>query len=257
MNKTALITGASGGIGLDLARLAAADGYDLALVARSENKLKDIQKDLQKQFNIKVDVLPLDLSEASSASEIFDELKDRNVSILINNAGFGDYDFFADANWKKLDSMIKVNITALTELTHLFLPEMIERKAGKIMNVASTAAFQPGPLMAVYYATKAYVLSFSEAIANELKDKGITVTTLCPGPTETGFVAGAELEESGLFKSMKIQKSIDVASYGYQSMMKGKTVAIHGVVNNIMTSSLRFVPRTLVTNMVRKIMDKK
>jgi hypothetical protein len=152
--------------------------------------------------------------------------------------------------------MINLNITTLTHFTKLFLQDMVKRGSGKIMNVASTAAFQSGPTMAIYYATKAYVLSFSEAIDNEVREKGITVTTLCPGPTETGFLEAAALQESKLFKGKKIASSKEVAEYGYRSMMEGKTVAIHGLMNRIMANAVRFIPRALAVKVVRSVQAK-
>jgi short-subunit dehydrogenase len=152
---------------------------------------------------------------------------------LINNAGFGDFGMFLETDWNKEAQMIQLNITALTQLTKLYLKEMVKRGSGKIMNVASTAAFQSGPTMAVYYATKAYVLSFSEAIDNEVRDKGVTVTALCPGATESGFQAAAAMEESNLVKGRKLPTSKEVAEYGYESMMKGRTVAIDGFMKKI------------------------
>ena len=249
MGKTALITGASGGIGLELARLAAADHYNLALIARSENKLKEIQKEFQEEYDIQVDVLPFDLAETDTAAEIFEELQDRDIEILINNAGFGDHDDFADAKWSKINSMIKVNIIALTELTHLFLPGMIKRGSGRILNVSSTAAFQPGPQMAVYFASKAYVQSLSEALAVEMKDKGITVTALCPGPTVSGFQGKADIIEDPDEKKPRMATAAEVAEYGYHAMMKGKTVAIHGTMNKILAASAGFKPGSFLSKL--------
>ena len=174
---------------------------------------------------------------------------------MVNNAGFGHFGLFAESNWEKQHQMIELNITALTQLTHLFLPQLIQQK-GKILNVASTAAFQPGPTMAVYYATKAFVLHFSEALSNELKPTGVTVTALCPGATESGFQKAAEMEESKLVKGRKLPSSADVAIYGYKAFMNGKVVAIHGWLNYLMAQSIRFTPRSLVLKVVRFIQDK-
>jgi len=153
--------------------------------------------------------------------------------------------------------MIDLNMKSLTHLTKLFLPEMVKRRSGRIMNVASTAAFQPGPLMAIYYATKHYVLAFSEAIANEVKDYGVTVTALCPGPTESGFQSAAAMEDSKLVNNIKMPSSADVAHYGYRAMMRGKTVAIHGKANSMMAKTVGFLPRNMVTGFVRKLQEKK
>ena len=194
--KTALITGASGGIGYEFAKLLAKDCNTLVLVARSKDRLKEIKKELETASPISVIVVAQDLSEPDAAEKIFRRLESEHiiVDILINNAGFGDHGAFVETDWRKEEKMIAVNISALTEMTKLFLKGMVERKSGRILNVASTAAFQPGPFLAVYYASKAYVLSFSEVIVNELKGKGVTVTALCPGPTATGFALAARME---------------------------------------------------------------
>ena len=203
----ALVTGASGGMGLEFARLLAKDNYNLLLIARSENKLKSIASELEIQYAIKVLIQAKDLSHPSAADEIFEFTRQNNliVDVLINNAGFGNFGFFTETAIQKEIEMIDLNIKALTMMTKLFVKEMVARGKGKILNIASTAAFQPGPLMAVYYASKAYVLSFSEALSNELQGTGVTVTTLCPGPTQTGFEKAASLQESGLFKTMPEQ----------------------------------------------------
>ena len=255
---TALITGASGGIGLELARIHASKGDHLVLVARSADKLSALKKDLEAAQKITVHNIAKDLSQPGAAQEVFDETKAAGITVdyLINNAGFGDFGFFHERDWNKQQQMINLNITALTHLTHLYLKEMITRRSGRIMNVASTAAFQPGPTMAVYYATKAYVLHFSEAVNNEVKDKGITVTALCPGATESGFQEAAAMQESRLVKGRKLPTSKEVAQYGYKAMMAGKPVAVHGLLNSIMAGSVRFMPRNWVVAVTRKVQDK-
>lgn len=255
---TALITGASNGIGLELAKIHASKGGNLVLVARNKAKLDELKQELESQYNICVYTIGKDLSETNAALDVYNETIKENIQIdhLINNAGFGTFGMFAEEDWNKELQMINLNITTLTQFTHLYLKDMIARKAGKIMNVASTAAFQSGPTMAVYYATKAYVLSFSEAVNNEVKDKGITITALCPGATESGFQAAAAMEESALVKGKKLPTSKEVAEYGYKAMLKGKTVAIHGVMNYIMANAIRFVPRSVAVAVVRKIQDK-
>jgi short-subunit dehydrogenase len=255
---TALITGASNGIGLELARIHASKGDDLVLVARNISKLDELKTELERQHRIKVHVIGKDLSAIGAADEVYAETRRLNLDIdyLINNAGFGDFGMFTDTDWNKELQMINVNITALTQLTKLYVRDMVKRGSGKIMNVASTAAFQSGPTMAVYYATKAYVLSFSEAVNNEVSDKGVTVTTLCPGATESGFQAAAAMEESALVKGKKLPSSKEVAEYGYDSMMKGRTVAIHGVMNRLLATSVRFMPRSIVVKVTRKMQDK-
>jgi short-subunit dehydrogenase len=258
MKNTALITGASNGIGLELARVHASKGGDLVLVARNILKLDELKAELETQFKVSVFTIGKDLSAIDSAREVYDETTKQNIQIdyLINNAGFGDFGMFVETDWSKELQMINLNITTLTQFTKLYLRDMVKRRSGKIMNVASTAAFQSGPTMAVYYATKAYVLSFSEAVDNEVSDKGVTITTLCPGATESGFQAAAAMEESNLVKGKKLPTSKEVAQYGYGAMMKGKTVAIHGMINYLMANSVRFSPRALVVKMTRKIQDK-
>lgn len=256
--KTALITGASNGIGMELAKIHASNGGNLVLVARNNIKLQELKRELENRYSINVYTIAKDLSLPDSAREVFNETKQKDISVdyLINNAGFGDFGMFAETDWNKELQMINLNITTLTQFSKLYLQEMIKKGSGKIMNVASTAAFQSGPTMAVYYATKAYVLSFSEAIDNEVRDKGVTVTTLCPGATESGFQAAAAMEESALVKGKKLPSAHEVAAYGYQAMLKGKTVAIHGLMNAIMANSVRFMPRSLVVKVTRKIQDK-
>lgn len=258
MSKTALITGASNGIGYELAKIHAEKGGDLVLVARSKGKLDELKKELEEKYNIQVLTIGKDLSITGAPGEVYDELKQNNISVdyLINNAGLGDFGFFAESDWKKQETMINLNITALTHFTRLFLPDMIRRGNGKILNLASTASFQPGPTMSVYFATKAYVLSFSEAISNEVKDKGISVTALCPGSTESGFHA-AVIDGRKPLKDRKKPSSRQVAEYGYRAMIRGRIVAIHGLKNTIMATSIRFIPRVLVATGARKIQEKK
>jgi uncharacterized protein len=255
---TALITGASNGIGLELGKVHASKGDNLVLVARNKAKLDELKSELEKQYKISVYTIGKDLAAPNAAQDVYDETKRQNIQIdyLINNAGFGDFGLFYETDWNKELQMIHLNITTLTQFTKLYLQDMVKRRSGKIMNVASTAAFQSGPTMAVYYATKAYVLSFSEAIDNEVSDKGVTVTALCPGATESGFQAAAAMEESALVKGRKLPTSREVAEYGYKAMMKGKTVAIHGLMNYILANSVRFMPRAWVVKITRKIQDK-
>jgi uncharacterized protein len=253
---TALITGASSGIGLALARQMAPD-FDLILTARNQARLEQIARDLQQQHGNLVHVMVADLVRPEAPDELFAEIGRRGLRVdaLINNAGFGSYGLFADNDWHGEIEMIQVNIAALTHLTKLALPQMLERKSGRIMNVASTAGFQPGPLMAVYYATKAYVISFSEAIANELQGTGVTVTCLCPGATESEFAQRADMEKSRLFK-MGQMKSEDVARAGYLAMMRGRTLVVTGLRNKIMAQSVRFGPRKMVTAIARRVQER-
>jgi uncharacterized protein len=255
---TALITGASNGIGLELAKVHASKGDNIVLVARNKTKLDELKAELEGKYKVTVYNIGKDLSAANSAQEVYNETKARNIQIdyLINNAGFGDFGMFVESDWNKELQMINLNITTLTQFTKLYLQDMVKRGGGKIMNVASTAAFQSGPTMAVYYATKAYVLSFSEAVDNEVRDKGVTITALCPGATESGFQSVAAMEESRLVKGRKLPTSQEVAEYGYKAMMKGQTVAIHGIMNWLLANSVRFTPRALVVKLTRFIQDK-
>ncbi len=257
--KTTLITGASGGIGAELAKLHAAMGNNLVLVARSENKLIALKSELEKAYNIDVQNIVLDLSEIGASQKLFDLVKAKNISIdyLINNAGFGAQGEFADSSLQNNQQMIQLNIATLTDCTHLFLQEMIQRKSGKIMNVASTAAFQPGPSMAVYFATKAYVLHFSEAVNAEVKKHGITVTALCPGATDTGFFNAANMTDSALIKGKKLPTSAEVAAYGHNAMLRGKSVAIHGRANYLLANTIRFSTRDIATFITGKVLGLK
>lgn len=259
MPTTVLITGASSGIGYEFAKVCAEHKYDLVLVARRKVQLEKIKEDFEHAFEIAVTVLPFDLANPSAPDEIFNFLnrKGITVDILFNNAGFGDFGPFADADWKKLSDMIQVNIAAVTYLTKLFLPGMIKRRQGKILNIASTAAFGPGPLMAVYYATKGFVLSFTEALAKELQGTGVTCTVLCPGPTATGFQALAGSKQSRLVSGKKLPTARQVAEFGFDAIFKGKVVAIPGVINSLLVQLPRFLPRKTVTDLVYKIQESK
>lgn len=253
--KTAVITGASSGIGLEFARIFAKNKCNLVLVARSAEKLNELSDELIKAHNIKVKVIAKDLSDKNVPAEIKAELDKEKIEVeyLINNAGFGGYGLFHETDLKKENDMIQVNVTSLVELSKFFVKEMVKRNSGRILNVASTAAFQPGPLMSIYYATKAFVLSLSEAMAYELRDTNVTVTCLCPGPTKSNFQNAANINESGLVKGRKIPSSYDVALYGYNAMMKGGYLAIEGFMNKLMAFGVRFMPRKMVLATVYKI----
>ncbi len=256
--NTALITGASGGIGYELAKLFAKDHHNLVLVARNGPRLEQVGNELQRQFGITVRTVALDLAAPAAPQSLFEELRRDgvNVDILVNNAGYGKFGEFADVPLEESAGQIQLNISALTYLTWLFLGPMLERGSGKIMNVASTAGFQPGPLMAVYYATKAYVISFSEALTNELAGKGITVTCLCPGATETAFAGRAGNDQSRLFKKLRPMEAKTVARAGYQGLLKGKTMVIPGFRNWLVAESVRFSPRKVVTAVSRWVSEK-
>lgn len=253
-----LITGASGGIGLDLAYIFAREGSDLILVARSEKKLQEIKKYIESKHSVKVYVEASDLSTIDGASALVDRVKAKNLKVdnLVNNAGVGVYgDFALETEWQKEKELLQLNIIALSELTNAFLPSMVKSKKGRIMNVASTAAFQPGPGMATYFASKAYVLHFSEAIAEEVAKSGVLVSALCPGATETGFQSSANMGESKLFKS-GVATSKEVAEYGYESLMNGKRVAVHGLKNCLLVQSVRIAPRILAAKIARKFQER-
>ena len=254
--STVLITGGSGGIGYELAKLFAHDRHNLVLVARSGDRLAQVAAELQ-PLGVAVKTVPLDLAAFQARKFLFDQLQREGIAvdILINNAGFGAFGKFAQIPENEILGQIDLNITALTELTRLFLPAMIRRGSGRIMNVASTAGFQPGPLLAVYYATKAYVISFSEAIANELHGSGVTVTCFCPGATHTGFAQRAGIDKSRLFKfgAMSAEK---VALDGYRAVMEGRGLAISGTHNWLLAESTRFAPRKMVTAVSRWVSEK-
>jgi short-subunit dehydrogenase len=255
--STVLITGASGGLGHEFAKLFARDHHNLVLVARSGDKLAQVAAELQ-AHGVTVKTIALDLATPPAPKFLFDQLQREGivVDILVNNAGFGAFGEFAQMPEGEILGQIQLNIAALTELTRLFLPPMVQRRTGRIVNVASTAGFQPGPLMAVYYATKAYVISFSEAIANEVRDSGVTVTCFCPGATHTGFARRAGNEKSRLFKQVGAMSAEKVALDGYRALMEGRTLAISGAHNWLVAQSTRFAPRKLVTALSRWVAEK-
>lgn len=254
MKNVALITGASSGIGMELAKIHASKGRDLVIVARRLDELPQLKNQLEKDFKVNVSVIQIDLMLPNAASKLYSMIKEQKIEIdyLFNNAGLGGYGNFQERELDKELNMIQLNIVALTELTHLVLQDMIIRKQGKILNTASTAGLMPGPLQSVYFATKAYVVSFSQGIAYELRDKNITVTALCPGPVQTGFEEAAGMKGSGLFD--KVASAESTAKKGYRAMEKGALIVITD-------STLKFAanwiiplaPRRLVLKMVEKI----
>ncbi len=257
--KYTLITGASKGIGLELARIFAKEHYNLILVARSKDLLEELQTNFIKEYDIKVEVIALDLTKTDAAEELYQKVHslDLEVEHLINNAGFGDYGEFLDTSLEKAEQMIQLNILTLVKTCHLFGQDMKKAGYGKIMNVGSIASFIPGPLMATYYATKAFVLSFTEALSVELKDAKISVTALCPGTTRTNFFEVASASKSDLLKKMKPVCPYKVALYGYKKMMKKKVVALYGFKNRLLVFMTRFAPRKLVRSMVYQIQKKR
>jgi hypothetical protein len=241
---TALITGASSGIGYEFARLLARQGYDVVLVARNRDALNSVAAKIREDFAVRADIFAKDLSAPTACDELFAEMRIQNivVDILINDAGFAMQGPFTENDTATLLDMLQVNIVALTQLTRLFLPGMIQRGRGKILNMASIGSFMPGPLMAAYFASKAYVLSLSEALANELQGTGVTVTALCPGPTRTKFAHRARLIGCRAFRG-KLMEAVDVAQEGMDAMRKGKTVLITGFKMRLQMLPTPLVPR--------------
>lgn len=251
----ALVTGASLGIGLELAKCFAQDGINLVLVARSGDKLELLAEQWRRAYGIQVHTLIQDLVPREAADQVYAAVQGLHVDIayLVNNAGFGLFGLHKDIPLSDEQDMLDLNITTLTRLCKLFLPGMLARGQGRIMNLASTAAFQPGPYMAVYYATKAYVLSYSEALAHELQGSGVSVTALCPGPTASGFQARSGMDMSGLVKNKVIMDAASVAAQGYRAMRAGQTLKITGLMNRLFATSVGLLPRKLVTGIVAKV----
>lgn len=254
---TALITGASAGIGRELAKQFASHGHDLILVARNRDALEALAGTLEGKHGIKATVFVFDLADPEAPQRLFDAVaaEGLQVDILVNNAGFGFAGAFADTDLSRELDMIQVNVTALVHLTKLFMQPMLKRKTGRILNLASTAGFQPGPLFSIYYASKAFVLSFSQAIDEELRNTGVTVTCLCPGPTATEFAERAGLTRTRLFGIPGVAKAGDVASYGYAATMRGDRLALPGMKNKAMVQLERVLPRALVTMLARKVQE--
>ncbi|MEN9314711.1 MAG: hypothetical protein RIS35_1104 [Pseudomonadota bacterium] len=254
LHRTALITGASSGIGKALAHQFAQDGYQLVLAARGMARMQALADQLQQKFEISVAVIGADLETSDGAARLHADIKARGIvlSALVNNAGYGAFGEFKDSALTSEVAMMQLNMNTVVVLTKLFLPDLLATR-GKILNTASTAAFQPGPYMAVYYATKAFVLSFSEALASELEDTGVTVTALCPGPTASGFQDKARLGNSALIKGKKLPTSEEIAALGYRAMQRGQRVYIPGFVNWAMAQSMRFTPRDLATKVVKRL----
>ncbi|QBD85835.1 SDR family oxidoreductase [Clostridium tetani] len=251
--KTVLITGASSGIGYELAHVFAENNYNLILVARRLYKLKKMKKYFSENYKISVVIMENDLSKPRAAEDVFYKIKDLgfDIDVLVNNAGVGQCGFFHEIDLEKHKDVIQLNIVALTELTRLVTVDMVKRKSGGILNIASTGAYQPGPLIAVYYATKAYVLSFSEALYNELKPYNIKVTTLCPGTTSTEFA-----KNSGKGELKNAMSARTVAEIGYRALMKGKRVEVPGILNKVLVFISKITPRKLLASIVRCIQRK-
>ncbi len=258
MRPTALITGSSRGLGAEFARLFASKNTNLVLVARSARELNELKDELENAFGISVLTFAKDLTKSENVQSVYDEIKAAGVEVdyLVNNAGFGDFGYFADTEWTRHKQMIDLNISALSHFCHLFVQDWIPRKSGKILNVASTAAFQPGPRMSVYFASKSFVTSFSQAIGHELRQHGITVTALCPGPVSTNFGKAARMQHpNGILKDMKTPSPKEVVEFGYMAMMKGKPLVIHGMLNRLVANSVRFMPRKWLVKLSAKLIS--
>lgn len=251
---TALITGASAGLGEKFAHLFARDGHDVILVARNGARLEVIAEHLRLHKG-KTHIITEDLSRPGAAARLFEKVKERGLTVdfLVNNAGFGSQGAFLELPLEREVEMVELNCVTLMELCHRFGNEMKARKSGRILNIASTAAFQAGPYMSTYYATKAFVVSFSEGLAHELKGTGVTVTCHCPGATATEFAKTAGVEKSRLFSRPGVAKAEDVAYHAYHSMMDGETLAIHGLLNWVTAQSVRFSPRSVVASIAAGI----
>ncbi|MCB6435853.1 SDR family NAD(P)-dependent oxidoreductase [Thomasclavelia ramosa] len=255
MKKTALITGASSGLGLEFAKIYAKNEYNLLIIARSEGKLYQLKTEIEKTYGVEVVVYAKDLSEKDAGYDIFDFCLENSiqVDVLVNNAGFGDFSNFVEADWEKQYNMVQVNIVTLMQLTRCFAPLMVKRKNGRILNLSSVAAFCAGPKMSVYYASKEYVRSFSEALAEELKGTGVTVTALCPGPTSTGFEMAAEMKNSKMFTFFKPATAKEVAEAGFKACEKGKTLKYYGISTKLMNIGSRLIPRSVSRKFAMKI----
>ena len=253
--STVLITGGTSGIGFALAEIFARSGHNLALIGRNLQSLKNIRDRWQEQYGINVKYCMKDLAVSTTPDEVYQSIQSEmiDIDILVNNAGFGLVGNFSDQNLADQLEMLQVNITSLTHLTRLLLPEMLRRKEGRILNVASTAAYLPGPSMAVYYATKAYVLSFSQALSEELRGTGVTVTALCPGPTKTNFQERAGMTNTKLLKRMALMEARDVAEAGYRGLMNGKSVVIPGFMNKLSAQATRLAPRMLLARIAHAL----
>lgn len=255
MKNYVLITGASGGIGFCFAKVFAEKGYNLILVARSKDKLDSIKKELEANYSVIVNIYSIDLTSSMAVQEVYDYIKKKSlvVDILVNNAGFGEFNAFLDSEWHRQKKLIDLNISALVEMTYLFGQDMKKRKYGKIINLSSIAAFSAGPYMSLYYASKSFVLSFSEALSEELKGTGVSVTALCPGPTSTDFEKNANMDNSAMFSKFKTSNAEDVARAGFNAAMKGKSIKYYGSMTYVFNIITRCFPRRVGRNLAKKM----
>lgn len=258
MKSTALITGASSGIGHELSKIFAMNGHDLVLIARSKQQLEIAARELKDRHDIQIKVISKDLSKPAASQEVYDEITSEgiDVDVLVNNAGIGTNGKFIDSPFEEHMDLMQLNIVSLTNLCKLFGTDMASRGSGSILNVASTAAFQAGPFMSTYYASKAYVLMFSEGLSKEFKYSGVTITTLCPGPTKTDFFEKAGMKNSILMRSPHALSAARVAKVGYEGLLKGKTIVIPGLINKLMVFSVRLTPRSMITTMTAYLNQK-
>lgn len=252
-NKTCLITGGAAGLGYEFAKLAAADGFDLILIDIDSGKLVDAKNELEKLSNQKVSVISKDLCKQNISDEIYEEIKNENIEMLINNAGFGVFGKFCETEWSREERMMYLHMMTSTHLTKLVLQNMVINDCGKILNISSLAAFQPGPLMAIYYASKSFLLSFTEAVAREIKGTGVSISVLCPGPTKTNFQSAVSKNTSENKIAVNMADVVGVASYGYKAFKNGKIVVIPGFFNKFLAFLPRVLPRNTVASIVYKI----
>lgn len=253
IHKSCLITGAAAGLGYEFSKLAIADDYDLILIDIDTDKLKEVKKKLEKSNSQKVTIFSKDLCKPNIANEIYAEIKGENVEMLINNAGFGVFGEFCKTNWQREENMMNLHMLTSTHLTKLVIKDMVNAKKGKILNVSSLAAFQPGPLMAIYYASKSFLLSFTEAVAREIRGSGVSISVLCPGPTKTNFQSTVSENTSENKIAVNMANCITVANYGYKAFKKGKTVIIPGFMNQFLAFLPRILPRNTAASIVYKI----
>ena len=255
MRKTVLITGASGGLGLEFAKIYAREGYDLVTVARNEGKLYKLKSELEAQYDCHIWVLTQDLSKPNAAYEVFNYTLEQNIIIdaLVNNAGFGDFGNFWEVDIQRQTDLLQVNIIALVQLTRYFLPGMVERGHGSVLNLSSVAAFSAGPRMCLYYASKEFVRSFSEAVAEEVRGTGVTVTALCPGPTATGFEQAAQMKNSHMFSMFKPANAKAVAEAGFRAAQEGRVLCYYGLPTHAVNIGARLLPRSVCRRFMKKV----
>ncbi|MDS0525377.1 SDR family oxidoreductase [Clostridium sp. SHJSY1] len=251
VNRYTLITGGTEGLGMELAKLFAKDKHNLIIVARNEEKLSKVKNNIEKEFNVEVETLSVDLTVNNSCEEVYRFVEKNNfvVDNLINNAGVGSFGFFHESNIKREEKLIQININSVTKLTYYFLKSMIKRNCGGILNVASTAAFSAGPKMNTYYASKAYVLSLTESIYEEVKEYGVKVSCLCPGAIKTNFQSKAGIIKNDKSKSL-LMSSKDVAEIAYKDFNKGRVIIIPGIKNKLLVFGNKLLPRSLVRKIV-------